>query len=56
LLQKYQEALKKEQEKNSDSFNKVYKENTSNDPFNNFFQDPFFNNNLLNHNNDKKDW
>jgi len=45
-LKQYEEALKQEQKNNANSFNKVYKEN--NDPFDNFFNDPFFNNDLLN--------
>jgi len=55
-LKKYEEALKKEQEKNQSNFNKVYRENNSNDPFSNFFNDPFFNNDLLNNWSWKKDW
>ena len=52
----YEEALKQEQERNTGNFNKVYKENNSNDPFDDIFNDPFFNNNLLNWNSWKKDW
>jgi len=55
-LKQYEESLKQEQNDNADSFNKVYKENTSNDPFANFFNDPFFNNNLLNWGSNEKDW
>jgi hypothetical protein len=55
LLQ-YQEALKQEQKNNSNSFNKVYKENNnSNDPFG-VFNDPFFDNDLLNWDSKEKDW
>ena len=56
-IQKYEQSLKQDQLQNAWNFNKVYEENTSNDPFDNFFNDPFFNNDLLNNWwNDKKDW
>ena len=55
-IKQYEEQLKKEQEQNADSFNKVYEENNSNDPFDSFFNDPFFNNNLLNWGSEEKDW
>jgi len=52
----YQKALKNEQKNNSNAFNKVYQENNNNDPFWNFFNDPFFNNDLLNQWSQKRDW
>jgi len=55
-LKQYEKALSEEQKNNADSFNKVYKENKTNDAFDNFFNDPFFNNDLLNNTNEKKDW
>ena len=54
-LQEYQESLKQEQKNNSNSFNKVYQGNNPGDPFN-VFNDPFFDNDLLNWWNNKKDW
>jgi len=55
-LKQYEKALNDEQKNNADSFNKVYKENNKNDIFDNFFNDPFFNNDLLNNTNKEKDW
>lgn len=56
-IQKYKEYLKQEQLQNAWDFNKVYKENNLNDPFDDIFNDPFFNNSLLNTWwNDVKDW
>ncbi len=55
ILENYQEALKQNQIQNSNYYNKVYQEN-NNDPFEDFFTDPFFNNDLLNWWNNKKDW
>lgn len=56
-LEQYEQALKQEQKNNSDWFNKVYQpQNNSNDPFDIFNNDPFFNNDLLNWNNWEKDW
>lgn len=55
-LKQYEEALKEEQKNNTDSFNKVYEESNTNDIFDNFFNDPFFNNDLLNNTNEEKDW
>jgi len=55
-LQQYQESLKQMQKNNADNFNKVYNGNNSNDPFDNFFNDPFFNNDLLNWDDKEKDW
>ena len=56
VLKQYEEALKEEQKNNQDDFNKIYKENNSNDILDNFFNNSFFNNNLLNDNNWEKDW
>jgi len=58
ILKQYEEQLKQQQKQNAWEFNKVYEEH-NNDPFDNlsdFFWDSFFNNNLLNSWNDKKDW
>lgn len=55
-LKKYEEALKMEQKKNTYNFNKVYQENWANELFDNFFNEPSFNNDLLNWKENKKDW
>lgn len=55
-LKSYEEALKQAQKQNSDWFNKVYQDNNPNDPFQQMFNDPFFNNSLLNQDDWKKDW
>jgi len=54
-LKQYEQSLQQEQFNNSDAFNKVYKENT--DPFqDDFFNDPFFDNDLLNWWSSERDW
>ncbi|MDP2090349.1 MAG: hypothetical protein Q8K30_02020 [Candidatus Gracilibacteria bacterium] len=56
-LEQYEQALKQEQKNNSEGFNKVYQPKyNSNDIFDIFNNDPFFNNDLLNGNNGEKDW
>lgn len=55
-IQEYEESLKQAQKDYSDSFNKVYEWDSNNDPFDEFFNDPFFNNDLLNWWNWEKDW
>lgn len=56
-LEQYEQALKQEQKNNSEGFNKVYQPKyNSNDIFDIFNNDPFFNNDLLNWNNWEKDW
>ena len=52
----YKKALREEQKNNSNAFNKVYQDTNNNDPFWNFFNDPFFNNDLLNQWSQKRDW
>lgn len=54
-MKKYTDALKQAQKDNLNWFNKVYQDNNNN-PFDEIFNDPFFDNSLLNNKSSKKDW
>lgn len=54
-IKQYEQSLKDIQKQNWEYFNKVY-EWWTNDIFDNMFNDPFFDNSLLNDNNWEKDW
>jgi len=54
-LKQYEKALKQAEQENQDWFNKVYQENSNNTPFD-IFNDPFFNNDLLDNKSWEKDW
>ena len=58
VLKQYEEQLKKQQKQSAWEFNKVYEEQNSpiDDFVNLFWNDPFFDNSLLNRRNEKKDW
>lgn len=56
-LQNYKNQLSKDQVQYGQYYNKVYQQPNTNDPFQNFFGNAFFDNSLLNNGGDnKKDW
>jgi hypothetical protein len=58
-LKAYEEQLKQEQKQNQDQVWKVYQPQSLNDPFSqfdSFFNNPFFDNSLLQWGDNQKDW